>query len=294
MTNDDCFRLSFIVQHSSFISVLNTDYSFPHLALLIASGLAAGFINAVSGGGSMLTLPALIFIGVPPGIANGTNRVAVVVQNIAALATYHQLKVTNHRLAFSLAIPTIIGSFLGALVSVRLDDTQFRTILGVVLLLLIWPVLAEPQLHARFANRQHIFRESWVLWAVFFIIGVYSGFLQVAAGLFFLLVLSLFGGMNLVLANSIKVTAMLCTTATALLVFIADNKVAWGTGLLLAVANALGAWLGAQWGVKKGEYWIRVVLITTVVAMAVQLLGGFSWISHFVSIQGTSFSRRAI
>jgi uncharacterized protein len=253
------------------------------ISVLFVSGLLAGFINAVSGGGSMLTLPALIFIGLPPGIANGTNRVAVVVQNIAALATYHQLKVTDHRLAFSLAIPTIVGAFLGALISIRLNDTQFRMILGVVLLLLIGPVLAEPQLNARFANRQHTFRESWGLWAVFFVIGIYSGFLQVAAGLFFLLVLSLFGGMNLVLANSIKVTAMLCTTATALLVFVVDNKVAWGTGLLLAVANALGAWLGARWGVKKGEYWIRAVLITTVIGMALQLLGVFSWLGRFFS-----------
>lgn len=244
--------------------------------LLLASGLAAGFINAVSGGGSMLTLPALIFIGLSPGLANGTNRVAVVVQNVAALATYHRLQVTDHRLAFSLAVPTIVGAFLGALISIRLDDTQFRTILGITLLLLIGPVLAESQLHARFANRQHAFRESWGIWAVFFAIGVYSGFLQVAAGLFFLLVLSLAGGMNLVLANSIKVTAMLCTTTVALLVFIADHKVEWRIGLLLAAANAIGAWLGAHWGVKKGAYWIRVVLITTVVGMALQLLGVFA------------------
>ena len=59
---------------------------------------------------------------------------------------------------------------------------------------------------------------------------------------------------------------------------IVDSKVVWGAGLLLAVANAAGAWLGARWGVKKGGYWIRVVLITTVVGMALQLLGAFSWI----------------
>ena len=253
------------------------------LVILFASGLAAGFINAVSGGGSMLTLPALIFIGLSPGIANGTNRVAVVVQNIAALLTYHRLQVVNHRLAFSLCIPTVFGSLLGALISIRLDDTQFRTILGIALLLLIGPVLAEPRLSARFANRQQALRESWSLWVIFFFIGIYAGFLQVAAGLFFLLVLSLFGGINLVLANSIKVTAMLCTTAAALLVFVADNKVVWSVGLLLAAANAIGAWLGAQWGVKKGAYWIRVVLITTVIGMSLQLLGIFSWVQQALS-----------
>ncbi|MGE0825985.1 MAG: sulfite exporter TauE/SafE family protein [Candidatus Binatia bacterium] len=249
-----------------------------NLGLLVVSGLAAGFINAVSGGGSMLTLPALIFIGLPPGIANGTNRVAVVAQNIAAIATYHRLQVADHKLALSLSVPTVIGAFLGALVSIRLDDAQFRAILGIVLLLLIGPVLMEPRLSTRFANRQQKFRNSWGLWTVFFLIGIYGGFLQVATGLFFLLVLSLFGGINLVLANSIKVMVMFFMTTMALFVFIFDQKVVWGVGILLATANAAGAWLGTRWGVRKGAYWIRVVLISTVIAMATQLLGGFSWL----------------
>jgi len=251
--------------------------------ILFVSGLAAGFINAVSGGGSMLTLPALIFVGISPGIANGTNRVAVVAQNIAALITYHRLQVADHRLAFSLCVPTTIGAVLGALISIRLDDGQFRTALGVALLFLVGPVLLEPRLRVRFAPQQQAFRESWKLWAVFFVIGVYCGFLQVAAGLFFLLVLSLVGGIDLILANSIKVTVMLCTTAAALLVFIADSKVIWSTGLLLAAANALGASLGAHWGVRKGAYWIRMVLIVSVVSIALELLGARSWFGQFLS-----------
>jgi uncharacterized protein len=71
-------------------------------------------------------------------------------------------------------------------------------------------------------------------------------------------------------------------TALALLVFIADSKVVWGAGLLLAVANAVGAWLGARWGVKRGAYWIRVVLIATVIGMALQLLGAFWWVRQFL------------
>ena len=96
---------------------------------------------------------------------------------------------------------------------------------------------------------------------------------------------SLAGGMNLVLANSIKVTAMLCTTAMALCVFAADHKVVWSVGLLLAAANAVGAWLGARWGVKKGAYWIRVVLIATVIGMAMQLLGVFSLLGRFLALR---------
>jgi uncharacterized membrane protein YfcA len=245
--------------------------------LLIASGLAAGFINAVSGGGAMLTVPALIFIGLPPGIANGTNRVAVTIQNVAALAAYQRLGVANHRLAFSLALPATLGSLVGALISIRLDDAQFRTILGIVMLLLIGPVLLEPRLNARAAAQPPPLKEGWMLWLVFFALGIYGGLLQIGVGIFILVALSAFGRLDLVLANSVKVTIVLCLTTLALFVFIVDGKVAWGVGLLLAVSNAAGAWLGAHWGVKKGAYWIRVVLIITTVAMSLQLLGVLSW-----------------
>jgi uncharacterized membrane protein YfcA len=252
------------------------------LILIIASGLAAGFINAVSGGGAMLTVPALIFIGLPPGVANGTNRVAVFVQNIAALAAYQRLQVTNYTLGVSLAVPATIGALVGALVSVRLNDDLFRTILGFVLLLLIGPILAEPRLNARAATLMSPAQAGWLLWTVFFVLGVYGGLLQIGVGIFILVALSSFGGLDLVLANGIKVFIVLCLTGLALLVFVAEGKVAWGVGLLLATSNAAGAWCGAYWGVRKGAYWIRVVLTVTVIAMALQLLGVLSWVGRFL------------
>jgi hypothetical protein len=248
------------------------------LALIIASGLAAGFINAVSGGGAILTVPALIFIGLPPGVANGTNRVAVVVQNVAALAAYQRLRVTDHRLAFSLALPATLGSLGGALVSIRLDDAQFRTLLGVVMLLLIGPILAEPRANAKAPVQERVSQTGWFFWTIFFILGIYGGLLQIGVGVFVLVTLTSLGGIDFVLANSIKVEVILCLAGLALLVFIADGKVAWGVGLLLAMSNATGAWLGAYWGVRKGAYWIRGVLTGTVIAMALQLLGVPSWV----------------
>jgi uncharacterized membrane protein YfcA len=247
------------------------------LGLILASGLAAGFLNAVSGGGGMLTVPALIFIGFSPGVANGTNRVAVVIQNLAAMAAYQRLHVLDHRLAFALAVPATVGAVCGAMVSVRLDDTQFRTLLGVVMLLLLGPILAEPSLNARAVTLGRTRRTGWPSALVFFALGFYGGLLQIGVGVFILVALSTMGGMDLVPANAVKVVIVFCLTTLALLVFIADGKVAWGAGLLMATANAAGAWFGAHWGVRKGSYWIRIVLVATVVAMALQLLGVLSW-----------------
>jgi hypothetical protein len=281
-------RLSLVFFHV-FDKALETSYLEParyrelfmpldHLFLIIASGLGAGFINAISGGGAMLTVPALIFIGIPPGVANGTNRVAVVVQNIAAAATYHRLGVADHRAGFSLAIPATLGSFFGALVSIRLDDTQFRLLLGVILLFMVGPILAEPYLNEKAAQWRRAARSGWTPWVIFFLIGVYGGLLQIGVGIFVLVALSLLEGFDLVLANSIKVEIVLCLTALALLLFIVDGKVAWREGLILSASNAAGAWLGAHWGVKKGAVWIRVVLTTTVIMMALQLLGVLAWV----------------
>ena len=252
--------------------------TFNDLLLIIASGLGAGFINAVSGGGAMLTVPALIFIGIPPGIANGTNRVAVVVQNVVAIATYQHLGVSDHRTGFSLAIPATLGSFFGAFVSVRLDDSEFQTILGFVLLLLIGPILAEPRLNKKAAEWRQSFQSGWTSWLIFFLIGVYGGLLQIGVGIFVLIALSVLKGFDLVLANSIKIEIVLCLTTLALLLFIAESKVDWPAGFILALSNSTGVSLGARWGVKKGEWWIRIVLTATVIVMALQLLGVLHWL----------------
>jgi uncharacterized membrane protein YfcA len=248
------------------------------LFLIIASGLGAGFINAVSGGGAMLTVPALIFVGLPPGVANGTNRVAVVIQNIAALAMYQRLGVADHRTGVLLAIPATLGSFFGALVSIRLDDAQFRTILGFVLLFLIGPILVEPRLQAKAEWYGRATQPRWLSWVVFFLVGVYGGLLQIGVGIFVLVALGVLRGFDLILANSIKVEIVLCLTGLALLLFIADGKVDWPAGIVLSFSNALGASFGVRWGVRKGEWWIRTVLTTTVILMALQLLGGLAWL----------------
>ena len=121
--------------------------SMTELALITASGIAAGFLNAVSGGGAMLTLPVLIFIGVPPAVANGTNRLAVVFQSLTALAAYRKLDNTDSKLALFLAFPAGLGSVCGSWVSVRLEDSTFQTMLAWMMMALIFPVLFEAQLH---------------------------------------------------------------------------------------------------------------------------------------------------
>ncbi len=247
--------------------------SLADLLLITLSGLAAGFLNAVSGGGAMLTVPALILIGLPPGIANGTNRLAVVLQSLTALAAYTKLKQTDSGLAIALMIPAMLGSVCGALVSVRLDDAFFQTLLAIMMMVMLVPIVFEPVLNRTLLAVGGTGRGRRLLQAVFFGIGLYGGLLQIGAGIFILVTLSTMGGLNLTLANGVKVVVVMGLTGIACCVFALNGKVDWSVGLLLSITTSIGAWFGAHWGVSKGEGWIRIVVAGTVVAMAFQLLG---------------------
>ena len=247
--------------------------SLTDMLLITLSGLAAGFLNAVSGGGAMLTVPALILIGLPPGVANGTNRLAVVLQSLTALAAYKKLKQTDSGLAIALMIPAMLGSVCGALVSVRLDDAVFQTLLAIMMIVMLIPIVFEPFLNSKLLAVSGTGRGRRLLQVVFFVIGLYGGLLQIGAGIFILVTLSTVGGLNLNLANGVKVVVIMGLTGIACCVFALNGKVDWSAGLLLSVTSSIGAWFGAHWGVSKGEGWIRIVLAGTIVVMAFQLLG---------------------
>ena len=253
------------------------------ILLISLSGLVAGFLNAVSGGGAMLTVPALILIGLPPGVANGTNRLAVVLQSLTALAAYTKLKQTDSGLAVSLMIPAMLGSVCGALVSVRLDDAVFQTLLAITMMVLLIPIVFEPVLNSRLLAVSGTGRGRRLLQVVFFGIGLYGGLLQIGAGIFILVTLSTMGGLNLTLANGVKVVIVMGLTGIACCVFALNGKVDWSAGLLLSVTSSIGAWFGAHWGVSKGEGWIRIMLAGTIVVMAFQLLGVWEMLGRLLA-----------
>ena len=266
------------------VAALFSVMSVTDILLITLSGLAAGFLNAVSGGGAMLTVPALILIGLPPGVANGTNRLAVVLQSLTALAAYKKLKQTDSGLALALVIPAMLGSVCGALVSVRLDDEVFQTLLASMMMVMLIPIVFEPFLNSKLLAVSGTVRGRRLLQGIFFGIGLYGGLLQIGAGIFILVTLSTVGGLSLNLANGVKVVIVMGLTGIACCVFALNGKIDWSVGLLLSIATSIGAWFGAHWGVSKGEGWIRIVLAGTVVVMAFQLLGVWESLSPLLAL----------
>lgn len=243
--------------------------------LIFAAGTAAGFLNTIGGGGSLLTMPVLIFMGLPSATANGTNRIALIAQNLSATLNFRRKGYFYPKLIIILGIPAVIGSIAGSSFAVNLSDKLFNKILGIIMVIMLILILARPE--KKFLGDEEITklvgkRKVLSIIALFFV-GFYGGFIQGGVGFLFIVTLSLITGMTLVKINSLKVAIVGMYTVTALLVFIINGHVNWGLGLFLAVGNTTGAYLGSNFAVNKGDKYIRIVISIALVVMAGRLWG---------------------
>jgi len=241
-----------------------------YLLLLFGVGSLAGFINVNAGGGSSLTLPTLIFLGLDAAAANGTNRVALLLQNVFAVSSFRKNRFSDFKTSWPLALLTLPGAAAGALAATRVSNLLFRRILGGVLIFIVISLFLS-----RYRDRATPRPRSPWLYPALFGIGFYGGFIQVGVG--FLLMAALFHllRVDLVRVNMHKVFIVLIYTVPALGVFIISGNVVWGYGLALAAGNSLGGWWGAHAAVKGGERIIRIVLAVAVSIMALKLFNVF-------------------
>ena len=251
------------------------EFNLLHVILLFGTGIAAGFLNTVAFGGSLLALPMLIFLGLESAVANGTNRIAIFFQNFSAIMGFRRKGVSDFSYSILLAVPAVIGAVIGATIAVDIKDSVFNLILAVVMIAMLVLTLLNPteRLKDRIENGGK--HSKIISMVVFFFIGIYGGFIQAGVGLLIITALRLLTGMDLVRTNAIKVFVIFFYTVVALGIFIMEGKVNWYLGPTLAVGNACGAWLGSHWAVEKGDKWIKVMLIVAVIAFAIRLV----WLS---------------
>ncbi len=240
-----------------------------HLFLLFGVGAVAGFINVNAGGGSSLTLPTLIFLGLDAAVANGTNRIGLILQNIFAVTSFRKNKIYKFKTSIFLAVFTLPGAIIGALIATQVSNTLFQRILGGVLILIVFSMIFSRSYKKNALESTR----SWFIYPALFGIGFYGGFLQVGVGFLFMAALYHLLRVNLVFVNMHKVFIILIYTIPALAVFSLTGNVNWQFGLVLAAGNALGGWWGAHAAVKGGEKVIRIILAVAITIMAGKLFG---------------------
>jgi len=237
---------------------------------LAAAGLVAGVINTLAGGGTLLTVPTLVYFGLPATVANGTNRVGVLLQNYFATRSFRREGFDALAEAMPIVLPAVVGSIVGATVASRMSADLYERVFGVAMIVVLVPILRGQR--AKPADAPAPARSRLVNTAIFFAIGFYGGSIQAGVGIFVIAALAR-TGLDLVRANAVKVILVGALTLVALPVFILHGQIDWPFALAMASGFALGGELGARAAARGGERLIKPVLVVSVLAMAGRMLG---------------------
>ncbi|MBC3759164.1 sulfite exporter TauE/SafE family protein [Hyunsoonleella sp. SJ7] len=238
--------------------------------LLAIIGVVAGFLNVVAGGGSLITLPVMIFMGLPPNIANATNRIAILWQNVFAIAKFKKAGVIDSKYSLYLGLAAVPGALLGGWLAVDIKGEVFTKILSVVMLVVGALILLGSSLKQK-GRSYNQGKDLWIGVLLFFFIGVYGGFIHAGVGFIIILVLDRLMQAPLAKINSVKVIVAFIYTLAVVMLFLFKNVINWQYGLTLAIGTSIGGWLGSYFSIKKGDKWIKVLLFFTIIALSVKL-----------------------
>lgn len=242
------------------------------IALLVLAAFAAGWIDAVVGGGGLIQLPALLLVPqVAPVQALATNKLASIAGTATSSLTYYRRVKPDLRTALPMAGLALAGSFGGAAVATVLPTEVFKPIIVVALAAVAVFVAVRPKLGAatalRFTGRRHLV----VACALGIVIGFYDGMLGPGTGAFLVIALVSVVGYDFIASSAKAKIVNFATNLGALALFVPTGAVVWGLGLCLAAANVAGSYLGSRTAIAKGTGFVRVVFLVVAGALIVKL-----------------------
>ncbi len=241
------------------------ELSFTQLTIAIGGGVLAGAINTLAGNGSAITLPILMFVlGLPPNVANGTNRIGILTQGLLGTGTFYRNKLLAPGRHPLYILPVLAGAILGVWMAVQVSPTGFKRVFGFLLILMLGLVLAHPK---RWLRPVKIRIPQTLYMGILFMLGIYGGFIQMGMGIFFLATTVLVGGMDIIRANALKIFVVTLYTSFVLLIFHYKGLVDWRIGSIVAVGQGIGGWITAHWASKypKADVWAYRLLLLTLV-----------------------------
>lgn len=240
--------------------------------LLLGAGVIAGFLNVMAGGGSLLTVPIMVFMGIPGPVANGTNRIGILAQNITSVITFFKKGFSDFKLSLSLAAMAIPGAIAGALVGTRLEGVWFNRTLAIIMFG-VMIITAFDRGNKKSKTFETIPRNRLVAGHLLMAaVGFYGGFIQIGVGFIIMPVLHSVMGIDLVRTNMHKVFIVGCYTIAALFVYASQGQILWLFGACLAIGNSIGGYLGTQTSISKVDKTIKIVLNSILVVFIIKLL----------------------
>lgn len=241
------------------------------ILLLLVVGIFAGWLNVLAGGGSLLTVPVMIFMDIPAPVANGTNRIAILAQNFTAVVTFFRKGFSDFKLSLSLSAAASFGAIGGAWLGVDLDGVWFDRILAIVMIIVMFLMATGKKV--TYAENENQQPKNLILGHICMIgAGFWGGFIQIGVGFILMPILHRVMGFNLIRVNMYKVFIVLSYTIVALSIFATQLQLLWWAGLGLAIGNSIGGWYGAHTTIHKGDVWIKRVMYIALSCFIVKLL----------------------
>nr|VFJ43736.1 MAG: hypothetical protein BECKDK2373C_GA0170839_100641 [Candidatus Kentron sp. DK] len=242
--------------------------------LAISAAVLAGFINTLAGSGSLITLPMLIFLGLPPGIANGTNRIGILIQSIVGVAGFRKSGKLEWRDGWPFVLPTTLGAVAGAFIAIGLDADRMNTAIAVVMAVMLVLTIAQPEKWLREETELAAGHRGVGNFLLFFVIGIHGGFIQAGVGILMLMAMVLRCGFAVANANAVKLVLVLILTVPAVAIFIVYDQVHWPLALLMATGQGAGAWIAAHFASNSpnAALWTRRLLIAILIFSIIKLL----------------------
>lgn len=258
---------------------LNLDpWSWQAIALLITAGFLVGVINTIAGSGTVITYSLFMLMGLPANAANGTIRIGVIMQTMAATLTFKKAKLLEIRKGVFISLPIIFGSIIGAQIAVSIPNDIFEKVLAFVLILMVAFIFFDPSKWIKGQAKLNKKKLGWWQYILFFVTGIYGGFIHIGVGIILLAVLVLAAGYDLVKANAIKILSVFLYAPFALAVFMINGEVNYHLGLIAAIGNLMGGIFASRLAIKKGAGFIRWFLIVIIILFAVKLLNIFEFL----------------
>jgi uncharacterized membrane protein YfcA len=240
----------------------------------IVAGIVGGIVNTMAGGASIFILSLLIFFGMPANVANGTNRLGMLVQNMTGSYTFYKHGLLNVKEATFYAIPTLLGALVGAFVATDLSAKAMELIIGSMMVVLLVLTLWKPKVAAqKFAAPGAPTKNKGQFFIIFLTMGFYGGFIQAGLGLMMMVVLARFANLSVVRGNAIKMAITMVYTFPVLLIFIWNDQVDWPAAIALAVGQVIGTAIAGKFLThsKKATKIVEGLLIAMIVLSIVRM-----------------------
>jgi uncharacterized membrane protein YfcA len=230
-----------------------------------------GFINTLAGGGSAISLTVFMALGLPVHVANGPNRIAILMQNLSSTATFTRKRMLDWRIGLRLGIPAIVGAIVGAQIAATIDERIFQICLAVVMVsVLVFTLLGDKLLHRSGAS---VRRVKPVHYLVFLLVGIYCGYIFVGTGYIILLATMGMLHIGIVKSNVIKNFIILLAIPFSLLVFILNGEVNYACGLVHGAGNMVGAFLASHYAIGWGVKFLRWFMVAVVLVCLADVVG---------------------